>query len=340
MKLNEKTKELLQRYLLGVKKELGGKEQEDITAEIESYIYDLLEERFADEKDISVKQLESVLDEMGAPRKVAAQYSPQRYLIGPRLFPIYWLVLKILAAVVVGGISLSLIIAAVVGNPSTPTVNALEFIGSLWSGLLSAAGAVTIVFAVIERATQGKTIEEIEELNEFKISELPELPEDEKKFSPIGISIEIALGILGILFFTYIQNTKGQVPFYLNPGSNGKMVQFFTDNFMPFVPVILALTGLDIARNITLLVQSQHSALTNWWNIGSRVANVVLNIFMISALPLVTLDFFREITSTADLARFENLANTGLGIAIGLGILGGIIEIITKSIREIRNPTY
>ena len=61
---------------------------------------------------------------------------------------------------------------------------------------------------------------------------------------------------------------------------------------------------------------------------------------MISALPLVTLDFFREITSTADLVRFESLANTGLGIAIGLGILGGIIEIISKTVREIRNPTY
>ena len=262
MKLNEKTKELLQRYLLGVKKELGGKEQEDIAAEIESYIYDLLEERYADEKEISSKQLESVLDEMGAPRKVAAQYSPQRYLIGPRLFPVYWLVLKILAAVVTGGLTLSLIISTVVSEPASPTLNAIEFIGSLWSGLLSAAGAVTIVFAIIERATQGKTIEEIEELNKFKVSDLPELPEYEKKFSPVGTSIEIILGVLGILFFTYIQNINGQVPFFINPGSNVKMVRFFTDNFMPFVPVILALTGLDIARNITLLVQSKHSALT------------------------------------------------------------------------------
>ena len=190
MKLNEKTKELLQRYLLGVKKELGGKEQEDITAEIESYIYDLLEERFADEKDISVKQLESVLDEMGAPRKVAAQYSPQRYLIGPRLFPIYWLVLKILAAVVVGGISLSLIIAAVVGNPSTPTVNALEFIGSLWSGLLSAAGAVTIVFAVIGAGHSRKNDRRNRRIERIQNQRAAELPEDEKKFSPIGISLK------------------------------------------------------------------------------------------------------------------------------------------------------
>jgi hypothetical protein len=67
---------------------------------------------------------------------------------------------------------------------------------------------------------------------------------------------------------------------------------------------------------------------------------VVLDIFMISALPLVTLDLFQKVIPGADLARFEGLANTGIGIAIGLGILGGIIEIISKSVREIREPTY
>ena len=77
----------MQRYLLAVKKELGGKQREDITAEIESYIYDLLEERHPEAKEIGTSELEAILKEMGAPRKVAAQYSPQRYLIGPRLFP-------------------------------------------------------------------------------------------------------------------------------------------------------------------------------------------------------------------------------------------------------------
>jgi len=88
MKLNRSARELLDRYLLAVKRELTGKQREDIAAEIESYLLDLLEERFPKSKETTAAQVKEILQEMGAPRKVAAQYSSQRYLVGPRLFPL------------------------------------------------------------------------------------------------------------------------------------------------------------------------------------------------------------------------------------------------------------
>ena len=77
MKTNKAAKELLERYLLGVKRELSGKDRDDITAEIESYLNDVLAERYAADHEITEKEMEAVLTEMGSPRKVAAQYSPQ-----------------------------------------------------------------------------------------------------------------------------------------------------------------------------------------------------------------------------------------------------------------------
>ena len=53
MKLNRSARELLDRYLLGVKRELTGNQREDIAAEIESYILDLLDERFPKTKEIT-----------------------------------------------------------------------------------------------------------------------------------------------------------------------------------------------------------------------------------------------------------------------------------------------
>jgi hypothetical protein len=66
MKLNNAARLLLERYLYAVKRELNEKKRTDIVAEIESYIYDLLEERFPTTQEISEKDLETVLKEMGA----------------------------------------------------------------------------------------------------------------------------------------------------------------------------------------------------------------------------------------------------------------------------------
>ncbi len=340
MKLNRSARELLDRYLLAVKRELTGKQREDIAAEIESYLLDLLEERFPKTKEITEAQIKEILQEMGAPRKVAAQYSPQRYLIGPRLFPTYFLVLKIVIAAVVGALTLSFIITSVIGETSIVWLDILEYLGTIWSGALSAGGSLTLVFALIERFGEGKEIKEIDELQKFKLHDLPDLPVEEKEPSKIGLSIEIALGIIGIMFFTYVKSTGGRVPYFFNPQTEMQLVRLFTDNFLQYVPLILALAGLDLTRNITLLIQGYHSVLTNWWQICTQSAHVVLMAFLIKSLPLITLDAFRMIgAADVDFAHLGSFVNTGIAIGVAVGIVGTSIDIIRKVVREIRSPS-
>jgi len=338
--MNRSAHELLNRYLLAVKRELTSKQREDIAAEIESYLLDLLEERFPKTEEITEAQITEVLQEMGAPRKVAAQYSPQRYLVGPRLFPVYVLVLKIVLAAVIGALTLSTIINSVIGDASTTWLAVFEYFGTIWSGALSAVGTLTLVFAIIEHVSKGNEIKEIDELQELKISDLPELPADEKEPSKIGLSIEIALGIIGIMFFTYINSTGGRVPVFFNPQREMQLVRVFTDNFLRFVPLMLALAGLDLTRNGMLLVQGYHSALTNWWQICTQGAHVILMAFMIKSLPLITLDVFQNIDGVdLDFAHLGSLANTGLAIVMAVGMFGAVIEITRGVIREIRSPS-
>ena len=340
MKLNKSARELLDRYLLAVKRELTGKQREDIAAEIESYLLDLLEERFPKTVEITEAQVKEILQDMGAPRKVAAQYSPQRYLIGPRLFPAYFLVLKIVIVAVIGALTLSTIINSVIGETSITWLAVLEYLGTIWSGMLSTVGSITLVFAIIERVGEGKEIKELDELQELDLPDLPELPTEEKEPSKIGLSIEIALGIIGIAFFTYVNNTGGHVPYFFNPQADMEMVRLVTDNFLQYVPLILALAGLDLARDITLLVLGYHSALTNWWHICTQSAQVVMMGFLIKSLPLITLDAFLRIGGVdLDFAHLESLANTGIAIAMAVGIVGTSIDIIRKVIREIRSPS-
>lgn len=340
MRLNKEARELLDRYLLGVKREMSGSDREDITAEIESYLFDTLEERHPKMEEIDKDTLAEVLKEMGAPRKVASQYASNRYLIGPRMFPLYLLVLKILAAVVAGALTLSTAIGLIFNGTENVWLAILEYLGSVWSGVLSASGMVTLIFAIIERTTEGKEIDEIKELEELKINDLPELPEEDNKYSALGTSIEIVFGVIGLAFLTYLQNSGGLVPTITNPSTPTRTVQFFTENFVKFLPVMIAFTGLDLGRNIVILVQGRHSSLSNWWHIVTESANVVFMGFLIAAMPLIAFDCSACVFANAGFDNLEGLANTGLTIALALGMLGSTVDVIRKTVKELRSPAY
>jgi hypothetical protein len=235
---------------------------------------------------------------------------------------------------------LSFIINSIIGETINIWFAVFEYLGTIWSGALSTLGSITLIFAIIERVGEGKEIKEIDELQEFNLPDLPELPAKEKEPNKIGLSIEIALGILGIAFFTYINSTGGFVPYFFNPQAEMEMVRLFTSNFLQYIPLMLALAGLDLTRNITVLVQGYHSALTNWWYICTQSAHVVMMGFLIKSLPLITLDAFHSIGGAdMDFAHLESLANTGIAIAIAVGMVGTTIEIIRKVVREIRSPS-
>jgi len=117
-------------------------------------------------------------------------------------------------------------------------------------------------------------------------------------------------------------------------------VQLFTDNFLQYVPLILALAGLDLTRSGMLLAQGYHSSLTNWWHICTQSAHVILMGFMIKSLPLISLDGSSTFGGAdLDFAQLGSLANTGIAIGMAVGIVGTTIEIIRKVIKEIRSPS-
>src|SRR4030042_7087258 len=137
MKMKKSARELLDRYMLGGRRALTGKKREDIAAEIESSLLDRLEERSSGDQEITETQVKEVLQEMGSPRKLAASFGPQPSLIGPRLFPGYLLVLRIVVPVVVGALILSIIIKTLIGEADSAACPALEYLGTLWNGAFS-----------------------------------------------------------------------------------------------------------------------------------------------------------------------------------------------------------
>ena len=340
MNLNKSGQEILDRYLLAVRRALPGKQREDITEEIRSHILDMLEERYAQEDEITKSQVSTVLEEMGSPRKVAAQFGPQRSLISARLFPSYLLVLKIVVAAVSGALAISFVITTIIGGVPFTGKLLLEFLGSLWSGALSGAAFTTLTFAIIDCATTGKEIEELKDFEKFEINDLPELAEEKKDPSVAGTVFEIVMGVIGMAFMTFIANNDGAIIFMKNPQSSVQMLQIFTENFLRFVPVLVAAAGLEVARLSLLLAQGRRTSLSNWWKICLKTASIVYTSLMLKAFPIITLAGVQALPNAPDFgyAGIANGVNIGLRVLMILSIFGDVVEIIRGIYREITDP--
>jgi hypothetical protein len=148
--------DLVNRYLQAVKFWLPAKQKEDVVAELAEDLRSEIEEQ--EEKlgrKLNENDVAAILKRRGRPVLVANRYLPQQHLIGPALFPIYVFVLKVVAAFymlpwVLVWIGIAVSRAAHSGQ------SLLGWVGSFWTAFWPMAffmvGAITTVFAVLERA--------------------------------------------------------------------------------------------------------------------------------------------------------------------------------------------
>ncbi len=136
--------DLVERYIEAVKFWLPKKLKDDIAAELRDDIASEIEEaERAKGRKLSEDEIAALLKARGAPLSVAGRYLPQRWLIGPELYPLYIFVLKIVAAICF----IPPLIGAFFFNSDAALPGA--FASPTYSLLVSFA-IVTIIFAIIE----------------------------------------------------------------------------------------------------------------------------------------------------------------------------------------------
>lgn len=87
--------DLLNRYLHAVGEHLPAASKDDTLAELRANLLALIEDREETlGRPLTEDELADVLRSHGRPIVVAARYLPQRSLIGPEIFPFYWLTLR------------------------------------------------------------------------------------------------------------------------------------------------------------------------------------------------------------------------------------------------------
>ena len=187
--------DLIERYVYAVTKYMKADLKKDVSAELETIIQDMLEERCGDvmptEHDIRV-----VLTELGNPAELASKYKSetQDCLIGQPYYNLYVYVLKIVTACVIGGMLLAQIMAAVISH-TIWYIAIFRIIGGIFGGVLTGFAFVTLLFAFFYK--RGIKVEGLSD----GIDNLPPVPQKTNQISKADSIVGIIFSVIFTLVF-------------------------------------------------------------------------------------------------------------------------------------------
>jgi hypothetical protein len=345
---------LIDAYVTEVGHRLPRKTRSDIQAEIRSILQDMLDERSRKVgKPVDEEMTLAVLKKYGSPEKIAATYQGERYLIGPRLYPIFMLVMRIVLIVigVLAAIGLGIALSHL-GSPQSAVETTLKAFGNFFAAILTALGNIVLIFAILEWALYragGKL-------------DLKGLPV-EKEWDPRSLTrlstpnrvrmgdtiVEIVGAFAAIVIFNFYPQIIGFTP-SLNGvvGSGNWAIGFGSAVFVPllsadffrFVPVLTVVWGLTISLDIVLLRMGNWNVATRLCLIGLKIANIVIAVALlgIPSLLAVTTGSLATAMGDPEGARIlMDMLTWFVRIALWVSILGNAVEIIKAVSRMATN---
>jgi hypothetical protein len=318
---------LINLYLDEVRQQLPLKNRGDILREIQSTLMDMIEDRNPNPgQEPSNETVISVLKEFGSPHQIARQYGAQNYLIGPRMYPLYLQVLKIVLFIIAAFNVVGVIIAIVTQSGYNAGVfdTIAQILGGLFSSLFTGFGIVTLSFASIERTTPKDWKFEWDQ--EWEPEQLLKT-EDKQRVKIPGLAVEITLTLIFIVFLNFFLDRIG---IYFLSESGWVSTPILNDTFLRYIPWITAYAILDIALNLYLIRKG-------FWDNFSVFAKVFINLFKIAvSFTIITGPDFITISPTAlevlnldqtlSASRLSQMLNTVLKALMGLSIFGLVID--------------
>jgi hypothetical protein len=258
--------ELVDRYLQAIKTFLTGKNQDDILLELrESLLSQIDEKEQSLGRPPTSEEVESIIRESGPPFMVAARFGPHRSLIGPALFPFYWLALKVLLFVALVAQLIESSIRVIV-NSDTSALFAIP------RNLLLEAVWITGIFAVVEYALSLANVKW--KPIRWNPKSLPKLRGELKVARRSESIAAIIFGLAGLVWLRTLPNSiflAGQPDLVFAPIWS-MMYRFF---------VLLAIAG--VLRGIALLIRPHWAAFNVWSHLAMNAATLVTFYFLFHA---------------------------------------------------------
>jgi len=270
----EKANDLIERYLYKVGEELPAKQRDDVKAELRSLLLDALEDRAAEAgRPVDEELAVEVVRDFGKPEQVAERYRPPgQYLIGPRLFPVFLDVAKIIliGLAVVFTVFVGLSLAAYPGRmpemfrPSS----VIDFVDTFVKLALLNLALLVAVFAIIERLSAGKPATEAR--TEWDPHDLPEVPsqEDRERASQPSLVFKIYAIVALFSWVNFFPETFG---IWFFTGDEARIIHF-SELGLRFPLLLMNIWwGCALALNVWVLRQGRWTRESRWAQFGLGV---------------------------------------------------------------------
>lgn len=266
---------MIDRYIYVVTRELPKAFREETAKKLKELIHAEMSE--LDSTISEEERIAHVLRELGDPMLLANKYrGKERYLIGPRYFDKYFMVLKIVSLAIFIGISVAFGIATIFSLESLMEIVG-DYMGSLLSAVTQGVVWVTGIFALLEYYEV--SIETYEKEERWNPSLLPELPEEKTRISRGESIFSIIITTLILPLFFFSPNVIG---FYYNVENQSRFLPLFNiEELTLFRMIIFIVFTLNILIELMKIVKGR-------WTFKLAATITVLNIasssLLISAL--------------------------------------------------------
>ena len=292
MNPQEQAHQLIERYVREVERNLPKRQRSDVAAELRSLLEDALNDRaLSAERPPDEDLAAEVLRDFGEPDEVAERYLPaERYLIGPRLYPAYLLVVKIVLFAVGGIMLLSFAAGLLTNTERLPEFLRSQSVGNLLGEFIKLAfvnlGLLTLVFAIIERVSAQKPSSDTEAKKEWNPRELPRIEEPER-ISAVGRVAQIYVILLLAAVFNFFPEYFGLVYF---TDERVYAVSIWALGLNLSAPVMNAWWFMALAMNMALLRVGRWTAGLRWWEFGLGVTGGLIVYWVLATADTPVID--------------------------------------------------
>lgn len=282
-------------------------------------------------------EVKRILEEMGHPAIVAARYKEGQYLIGPKFFPMYVNVVKIVIPIVMSVVFFGLIVSSIptFSGPIIPTIGTLlsNLFDTLWNVGIQLVFWITLVFFLIERyAGVG--------------AEAPSMEWDVSKLLAREKGGKISKWDAGFgLFFTAVWfvmylNAERFIGIYESTGEGFSMiVPLFNQSFLfEVIWLFLVVVLLQVVLGIWKWMKGRWTYVLASFNLFYNVVSASFIIWMASSSRVLDARFLDwiELNVPSDVPSFGWV----FGLIVAITILAAVFDSIDGFRKARKTPIY
>jgi hypothetical protein len=262
--------DLIDRYVYDVGRRLPAKQREDIEKELKSLLLDALEAR-AGGKEPAQEDVAAVLREFGSPADVAAKYAGERYVIGPRLYPAYKIVLLIVLCATAFGLIMSFITEYIFTPVGwAPWSHLLQLAGSMISSAWGAIGILTVIFWGIERGIAHGGGKLPEDEARWDPRRLPPVPKNRKSWKAADSIAAMVFIVAALIIFNGFPEI---ISVFNKFDGQWHSVRILSDEALAvYLPLWNISWACTLALHMALLARRR-------WELGTNIAHIALQLF-------------------------------------------------------------